>query len=421
MSEFTKPKFNGQIEDYAEFLEAVHRKLREHELLWTIDDRKYPNPLLPNSTVARLTGQAIGGQIDPPTNEDISANDKFQKQRRYYDTQADKALNIVVSMLGANPSNRTDAIRTNLTLTPRRILKEVMKELKDSYGTYTANNELRLRTKAYALPNAYTMEDVESTAYALIKINKEITTLRAASAMSDAELKAHLNSKNNCPQLEALFDKINDDDNIAWTFTEVLTKLKAKITQRNNCMPSTSHNHQSIISPQPNEGLTFATFQQHHRKQDFTTDLGPSNRIPKMINCHNCHQDGHGLRDCKVPMCRNCNKIFSSIHEDKYHTMDKCPQPRQKVEPRTFGKRKFVDNPIRQTFNENKRTNYGSEYTNENEDQFDDPFCNNVYALSEGGTIKQNNEEQDDEFITWARAQTFMNNHLASAQDKQSD
>lgn len=416
MANFSVSKFNGEIEHYNDFILAINSKLREHELYWITDETTYPNPFMLGETLSRLAGYAEDeeGTPIPPTNEDMVASEKFKQQRRKVDTQSDKALNLIVGMLGTHPTNRTEFIRTDTSLSPRQMVLAVLLELKNSYGTYTPSNELRLRTKAIELPNAFTMEEIEQTAYSLIRINKELTSLRESSKMTNAELKAHLNSKNQCEKLEDFFDKMNDDDNTAWTFDQVLGKLKAKITQKNNCKPTASSRQPAAsMNPQLIEGLTFATYQARNKIAD--TNSQQNLKSERVINCHNCHQDGHGLRECKVPICRNCNSFFTSTEDKDYHTMDSCPQPRKKIQSRSSFKRKLTEGQNqRNVFTPYKRTNHAFEETEQyvqDDEQFDDAYCNNMSNYPPAGSANHQQAQEsddDDDYMQWSRAQTSM-------------
>jgi hypothetical protein len=225
-------KVHGDVETYYEFIQDFGLNLDQLGLRWTIaniSDAAYikcpaPHPDL----VARIDD---GSATEKDETQFESVKDRAAK----YQSECRKTIALLMSSLTSVAFQRLENTRTTprAGVTSRQMLILLMFELKRYFGSWSADNEERIKAKFEKLRPAKTMAEVEALAYQFLQINNELASLgegqQTPCVLSDQALKAKLHAKMHCRPLVDLFDTFQEDANRAWTFTQCLGKIKIKI------------------------------------------------------------------------------------------------------------------------------------------------------------------------------------------------
>ena len=195
-------KFEGNIEDYFTFIEKLRTILKEQQLEWLLNPDQYPNPKLHDTIKQRL-------RLGTSTERDQDHLARHEMAIQKLDAKATMAIEIVSSALGETILSRIDFIKQDYTISPRRQLLDIIRELKRTFGSWNPANQLRLSNKLHKIPYATNLQQVELVANQLNRINNELAALRPESKLGDPDLIARFeNLSSRVPPLDTTFERI---------------------------------------------------------------------------------------------------------------------------------------------------------------------------------------------------------------------
>ena len=420
----TITKFQGDVENYYEFLQDFGLMLDQLGLRWTIAYTTDPGFIKCPTPHPDLVGRIDDGTA---TEKDETQYEAVKDRAAKYQSECRKTIALLMASLTSVAFQRLENIRTHPLggQTSRQLLMLLIFELKRYFGSWSADNEERIKSKFEKLRPAKTMAEVESLAYQFLRINSELASLSHGLAhpcmLTDQALKAKLHSKMHCPRLVDLFETFQEDANRALTFTECLGKIKIKIDRLSKSFllvddkPLTPHTSSVLLTP-AFESLAAApqaptaepfnanALVANGNKRNFEGSQPPSSRVPTAFppgdrQCFNCGNTGHLLKDCNAPFCRNCKTMFNSTNDPLYHHPTVCPQR----PPSTFkGNKRSYGNGKAIVPSANKRTNAAYITCYDEEDE----YC--------ATPIAQQEDEDDDGLDEYNRYMEALTTHRAA-------